>query len=121
MRRTRTSSYFYAATAGTIALLVAYAMVTLGALRFLWATGKARVPLYEIVVPIGALAVIGYVIYRQMDPNGTGSSSLWNTSLGLIVPAVGVVGALLLPGFASNFGHHLSDDELVAEALPAGD
>jgi amino acid transporter len=113
--------YFYAATAGTIALLVAYAMVTLGAMRFLWATGKARVPLYEIIVPIGALVVIGYVIYRQMDPNGTGSSSLWNTSLGLIVPAVGILGALLLPGFASNFGHHLSDDEFVAEPLPAGD
>jgi amino acid transporter len=111
--------YFYAATAGTIALLVAYAMVTLGAMRFLWTSGKARVPLYEIIVPIGALAVIGYVIYRQMDPDGKGPSSLWNTSLGLIVPAVGIFGALLLPGFASNFGRHLREEEALGTPVPA--
>ena len=93
-------------------------MVTLGAMRFLLASGKARVPLWEIIVPIGALAVIGYVVYRQMDPDGKGPSSLWNTSLGLIVPAVGILGAVLLPGFASNFGRHLSEDEGWAAASP---
>jgi hypothetical protein len=96
-------------------------MVTLGAMRFLWASGKARVPIYEIIVPIGALFVIGYVIYRQMDPDGTGPSSLWNTSLGLIVPAIGIFGAVLLPGFASNFGRHISEEEGLGAPVPAGD
>jgi hypothetical protein len=100
-------------------LLATIGVVLIGAMRFLWASGKARVPLYEIIVPIGALAVIGYVIYRQMDPDGKGASSLWNTSLGLIVPAVGIFGALLLPGFASNFGRHLREEEGLASAVPA--
>ena len=46
-----------------------------------------------------------------MDPDGVGPSSLWNTSIGLIVPAIGILVALALPGLASNFGRHLSEDE----------
>jgi amino acid transporter len=113
--------YFYAATAGTIALLVAYAMVTLGAIRFLFLSGVRRVAAWEIVLPLGALAVVGYVVYRQMDPDGKGPSSLWNTSIGLIVPAVGILIAFLLPGLASNFGRHLSEDERLVAPVPAGD
>jgi amino acid transporter len=113
--------YFYAATAGTIALLVAYAMVTLGAIRFLFLGETRRAAGWEIVVPLGALAVVGYVIYRQMDPDGVGPSSLWNTSIGLIIPAIGILGALLLPGLASNFGRHLSEEEGLGAPVPAGD
>jgi amino acid transporter len=113
--------YFYAATAGTIALLVAYAGVTLGAIRFLFLAGARRVAAWEIVIPLAALAVIFYVVYRQMDPDGTGPSSLWNTSIGLIVPAVGILIALLLPSLAANFGHHLSEEEGLAAPAPAGD
>jgi amino acid transporter len=113
--------YFYAATAGTIALLVAYAMVTLGAIRFLFFGETRRVAGWEIIMPLGALAVVGYVVYRQMDPDGTGPSSLWNTSIGLIVPAVGILIAFLLPGLASNFGRHLSEEEGLAAPVPAGD
>jgi amino acid transporter len=113
--------YFYAATAGTIALLVAYAMVTLGAIRFLFAGERRRAPVWEIAMPLAALAVVGYVIYRQMDPDGVGPSSLWNTSIGLIVPAVGILAALLLPGLAANFGSHLSEEEGLGTPIPAGD
>src|SRR4029079_17241693 len=113
--------YFYAATAGTIALLVAYLMVTFGAIRFLFLGETRRVPAWEIVLPLASIAVVGYVIYRQMDPDGVGPASLWNTSIGLIVPAVGVLGALALPGLASNFGRHLSEDEGMGAAVPAGD
>jgi amino acid transporter len=113
--------YFYAATAGTIALLVAYAMVTLGAIRFLFLGDERRVALWEIVLPLAALAVVGYVVYRQMDPDGVGPNSLWNTSIGLIVPAIGILGALLLPGLAANFGRHLSEEEGLGAAVPAGD
>jgi len=113
--------YFYAATAGTIALLVAYAMVTLGAIRFLFLGATRRVATWEVVLPLGALAVVGYVVYRQMDPDGVGPSSLWNTSIGLIIPAVGILGALLLPSLASNFGRHLSEEEGLGAAVPAGD
>jgi amino acid transporter len=113
--------YFYAATAGTIALLVAYAGVTLGAMRFLFASGVRRVATWEIVIPIAALAVIFYVVYRQMDPDGQGPSSLWNTSIGLIVPAVGILIALLLPGLARNFGSHLTEQEGLEAPAVSGD
>jgi amino acid transporter len=113
--------YFYAATAGTIALLVAYAMVTLGAIRFLFFGAVRRVAAWEIVVPLAAIAVVAYVVYRQMDPDGKGPSSLWNTSIGLIVPAVGILIALLIPSLARNFGEHLREDDGLGEPVPAGD
>ena len=113
--------YFYAATAGTIALLVAYAMVTLGSIRFLFLGESRRAAGWEIVMPLAALAVVGYVVYRQMDPDGVGPSSLWNTSIGLIVPAIGILIAHLLPGLASNFGGHLTEEEGLGAAVPAGE
>ncbi len=56
-----------------------------------------------------------------MDPDGVGPSSLWNTSIGLIVPAIGILVALALPGLASNFGRHLSEEEGLGVPVPAGD
>jgi hypothetical protein len=96
-------------------------MVTLGAIWFLFLAGTRRVAAWEIVMPIAALVVVGYVVYRQMDPDGVGPSSLWNTSIGLIVPAIGILGALALPGLASNFGRHLSEEEGLGVPVPAGD
>ena len=113
--------YFYAATAGTIALLVAYLMVTFGAIRFLFLGATRRVPAWEIVLPLASIVVVAYVIYRQMDPDGVGPASLWNTSIGLIVPAVGILIALLLPSLARNFGTHLSEEEGLGAPVTAGD
>ena len=61
--------YFYAATAGTIALLVAYAMVTVGCDPLpLLAAAPAGWPTWEIILPLGALAVVGYV---DLPPDGS--------------------------------------------------
>ena len=113
--------YFYAATAGTIALLVAYAMVTLGAIRFLFLGATRRVAGWEIVMPLGALAVVGYVVYRQMDPDGVGPSSLWNTSIGLIVPAVGHPGRAPAAGSRLELRPSPERGGGPGRAVPAGD
>ena len=61
--------YFYAATAGTIALLVAYAMVTLGAIRFLFLGATRRVAGWEDRdAPRGA----GRGRLRRLPPDGPG-------------------------------------------------
>jgi amino acid transporter len=63
---------FYALTVGTIALLVAYVMATLGAIRFLFLDGGpakvtgAATPRWQIVVPIAAVLFVGYTIYKNV-------------------------------------------------------
>jgi amino acid transporter len=113
--------YFYVATAGTIALLIGYAMVTLGAIRFLFLGPVRRVAAWEIVVPLASIAVVAYVVYRQMDPDGVGPASIWNTGLGVAVPVAGILIALAVPGLARNFGGHLTEEEGLGEPVIAGD
>ena len=56
---------FWALTIGTIALLVAYVLATLGAVRFLFFGKVASTPKWQIVVPILGLALVVYTLYKN--------------------------------------------------------
>lgn len=56
---------FWALTIGTIALLVAYVLATVGATRFLFFNKKIRTPPWQIVVPILALVLVLYTLYKN--------------------------------------------------------
>jgi amino acid transporter len=56
---------FWSLTIGTIALLVAYVLATIGAIRFLFFTKRTTTPKWQIVVPILALILVGYTIYKN--------------------------------------------------------
>lgn len=53
----------YWLTIGTLSLLVAYALATAGAMRFLFLRRESHAPPWQIVIPILALLFIGYVLY----------------------------------------------------------
>jgi amino acid transporter len=57
---------FYWLTIGTISLLVAYALATLGALRFLFFAGSPKAPRWQMVFPILGLAFVLYTIYKNV-------------------------------------------------------
>jgi amino acid transporter len=54
---------------GTLILLVAYVLATLGAMRMLWFSGRARVATWQIVIPVAALLVLLATIYYNVDPS----------------------------------------------------
>lgn len=56
---------FYALTLGTLCLLVAYVMATLGALRYLFLMPEKRAQAWEIIVPIAGVVVLGYALYKN--------------------------------------------------------
>ena len=56
---------FWALTIGTIALLIAYVLATLGAIRFLFFGKVASTPKWQIVVPILGLALVVYTLYKN--------------------------------------------------------
>ena len=57
---------FYWLTIGTIALLAAYALATIGAFRFLFLDGPAKAPMWQAVIPVLALAFVVYTIYKNV-------------------------------------------------------
>ena len=62
---------------GTLILLVAYVLATIGAMRLLFFSGDTTTRRWEIVIPVLALVVLGYTIYRNVVPYPTGEAG-WN-------------------------------------------
>lgn len=57
---------FWVLTIGTISLLVAYLLATVGAIRFLFFGGNTRTPKWQIIIPILAAAFVIYTLYRNV-------------------------------------------------------
>jgi amino acid transporter len=56
---------YWVLTIGTIGLLVAYVLATLGAIRFLFFVGRTGTPKWQIVVPILAILLLAYTLYKN--------------------------------------------------------
>jgi amino acid transporter len=64
---------FQALQVGTVLILAAYVMATVGAIYFLFFKGKARAPVWQLVIPILGGAFVCYTIYRNVFVGQTGS------------------------------------------------
>ena len=100
---------FYWLTIGTIALLVAYALATTGAFRFLFLGGRPKAPRWQAVIPVLALAFVVYTIYK----NVVGVSGTYQVFpyviLGILVVATIIVVAV--PGLADRVRARIADHD----------
>ena len=90
---------FWALTIGTIALLVAYVLATVGAIRFLFFGKRRDTPRWQIVVPVLALVLVIYTLYKN--------------AVGLEAPYSWfpyIVAVWLLIGFAVSFRRGLTQN-----------
>jgi amino acid transporter len=102
---------------GTLILLVAYVLATLGAIRLLFFSGDSSTPRRELVVPVLALVILGYTIYRNVLPYPTGEGG-WNPAIGAVWLLVAVVLVFARPEIARHAGERLTADEGLAAAAP---
>ena len=91
------------ATAGTLILLVAYVLATLGAVRLLFFSGETRVRRWEVVLPVSGLALLGYTLYRNVVPWPAGTA-LWGPGLAIAVTACAVLAVAARPAAARAAG-----------------
>src|SRR5271155_2281234 len=63
-RQTILNAWGWTGFVGTLIVLVAYILATIGAARML--RQNRNVPAWEIVIPIVTLLVLGYTIYRNL-------------------------------------------------------
>ncbi|MGH3717437.1 MAG: APC family permease [Pseudonocardiaceae bacterium] len=95
---------------GTLIVLVAYALATIGATRLLFFGGRRRVAVWEIVVPALALLLIGYTLLRNTWPYPTGAAGTY-PALSAAWLLVGVIWVLARPTATRRAGRLLIADE----------
>ena len=102
--------FAWTGTIGTLVILVAYLMATIGAIVLLVKVRAMQVPRWQLVIPVAAIAVLGYTIYRNVVPYPTGAAA-WlpiSAALWLALPLAAVIAA---PRLAARIGSSLLQDE----------
>jgi amino acid transporter len=110
MRANNTSvvnAFFYPGTIGVLSLLVAYVMANIGGIVLFVRSSTERA--WEIVIPIIAIAILGYVFWKNVT-----NQPYPFDRFPLLVGAWAVVGfgiVLLVPGLARRIGANLVAEE----------
>jgi amino acid transporter len=96
-------------TMGTLILLVAYVLTTIGAIRLVFVQRKMNVPQWQVVIPLAALAVLGYTLYRNVIPYPAEGPAQWFPVVAGGWLALAVVLVALAPATARRVGARLAD------------
>ena len=105
------NAFFYPGTIGVLSMLVTYMVTNVGAIRFLFLSGRVRA--WEAIVPVVALAILVYVIYANVYPVPDFPFNIFP----YIVAAWLIVGlgtVVLVPGLARRIGANLAEREGLA-------
>jgi amino acid transporter len=104
------------ATIGTVLILVSYAFTTFGSIKYLFlGKGTKHAPAHEIVIPVIGLAVLLYVIYRNVWPIATEGPARGYVFIVIGVLSVVTLFVLAAPKFARKMGERLNADENLVE------
>ena len=93
-------TFLWSGTIGTLILLVAYVLATVGCLKLVFVDRALDVPRWQAVVPVLALLVLAYTIYRNVLPYPTAGPARWFPVVAFGWLAVVTVVALVFPGLA---------------------
>ncbi|WP_084719273.1 APC family permease [Streptacidiphilus carbonis] len=110
-------TFVWGGTIGTLILLVAYALTTIGAIRLIFVQRRMPVPMWQIVIPLAALALLGYTLYRNVVPYPSTGPGHWFPIVAGGWLAAAVIAVLAAPTTARRLGERLTEsDQLQAEA-----
>jgi amino acid transporter len=107
-------SFLWSGTIGTLILLVAYVMATLGCTMLVFVRRKLPVPMWQIAVPIAGLIVLGYTLYRNVIPYPTSGPPEWFPIVSGAWLLAAVVAVIVAPRTARKLGVALAAREGIA-------
>jgi amino acid transporter len=106
---TPTNLFFYLGTIATLSLLVAYILVNVGAIKYLFIDAR-RVSRWEIFMPVLGIAFLAYTLYRQVLPVPPSPYNYFPyVVLAYLVIGAGLV--IAVPGMAARVGTGLARSE----------
>jgi amino acid transporter len=103
-------TFFWSGAIGTLILLVAYLLATIGCIKLIWIDKKMpQVATWEIIIPVAAVIVIVYTLWRNVLPYPDANPARWFPVVagGWIVVVAAV--AFLVPGFAQRLATGLQE------------
>ena len=103
-------SFLWSGTIGTLILLVAYVLASVGCIMLVFVRRKLPVPMWQIVIPIAGLIVLGYTLYRNVIPYPTGDGRWFPVTAGVWLLAA-VVAVIVAPRTARKLGAALAARE----------
>jgi amino acid transporter len=105
-------------------LLVAYVLATIGCVILVFVRRRLPVPMWQVVIPLAALVVIGYTLYRNVIPYPPSGPGRWFPVVSGGWLAAALIVAVVAPGFARRLGAALTAREGIAPepgaAAPSG-
>lgn len=110
VRGTTLDLFLASATAGTLILLVVYGLATIGAIRLLFFSGTRQVAIWEVVIPVLALVVVGYTLFRNVIPLPEGSA-WWGPGLSIAWLVITLVYVAVAGKAATRAGRLLAESE----------
>ena len=102
-------TFLWSGTIGTLILLVAYVLATVGCIKLIFVDRKMDVPQWEVVIPVLALLMLGYTIYRNVFPYPTEGPAQWFPVVAFGWLALVTVVMLALPGVAARLAAGMAD------------
>jgi amino acid transporter len=110
-------TFLWSGTIGTLILLVAYVLATLGCIKLVFIERKLSVPQWQVVIPILALAMLGYTIYRNVWPYPEGNPGRWLPAVAFGWVALVTIVVVLVPGLARRLTRGLARADEGADTL----
>jgi amino acid transporter len=103
-------TFFWSGAIGTLILLVAYVLATIGCIKLIWIDKKMpQVRRWEIVIPVLALVMIVYTLYRNVLPYPDAAPAKWFPVAAGGWLLVVVLVTFLVPGFAQRLSRGLRE------------
>jgi amino acid transporter len=110
------TTFLQAGVIGTLILLVVYLLATVGALKLLFFSGQKTVAAWEVIIPVLALLVLAYTLFRNVYPFPTGTA-VWGPAVAIVWLIVGIVWILARSAASTQAGEALLKSEGLAESI----
>jgi hypothetical protein len=110
-------TFVWGGTIGTLILLVAYLLTTIGAIRLIFIQRKMDVPSWQIVIPLAAIVLLGYTLYRNVIPYPpSGSAAHWLPIVSGGWLLIGIIAIIVAPAATQRMGIKLTEMDGIAAA-----
>src|ERR1700748_2271008 len=104
------NSFLWSGTIGTLILLVVYVLASVGCIMLVFVGHQLPVPMWQIIVPIAGLVVLGYTLYRNVWPWPAGSAAWLPLTSGIWL-VVAIIVVIFAAGTARKLGAALAARE----------
>ena len=106
---TSTDTFAWSGTMGTLIILVVYLLVTVGAIRLVFVQRRMAVPMWQVIFPLGGIALLGYTVYVNVVPYPTSGPARWFPVVAGGILVVAVIVVLAAPAVARRMAARLAE------------